>query len=194
MTWCTCPVTLYWAHREDTQIFEDLGGYFLLLETKPTSSYCSRSEKRELQLIKTVVVTQRGCYCSELCSWTREVGNRLSVTFVCDAAAGTPLGQPPKHCLSLLPLKHPHWWSPSVASCHINVMSFGVCCYCLFVTFALACVKDINCKEKGNEVQLTKLSTVRRYCFFLTMSCNYLLCRYHDAKKWYRVVFQNFTC
>lgn len=69
--------------------------------------------------------------------------------------AGTPLGQTPKHCLSLLPLKLK---GPSVASCHINVMSFGVCCYCIFITVALACVKDNNYTEKGNEVQLAKYS------------------------------------
>lgn len=149
--------------------------------------------------MKMITVNLWGCYLSELCSWTTEVANCSPGTFVWRYHMGDSSWGNPRSTSQATPkaLALP---SPSETQGSISgILPYK--CYVIwnlllspFLTVAFACVEDINCKEKGNEVQLTRLSTVCRYCFFLTMFCNYFSCSYHNTKKLYRTLFKKSTC
>lgn len=174
MTQCTCPVPQYTLEPREKTDFWGFWGLFPTVDNK-THKFSS-SEKRELRLREMIIVTLWGCYLFKSCSWTRQAANCSVVTYLCD---GPPqLGHSWESPLSTASLSF--LWNSrdsSGAFCHQNVMSFGVCCHCPFITVDLAYVKDINWKEKGNKVQLIRLCAVRRYRFFLTISCNYFSCR-----------------
>lgn len=129
-------------------------------------------------------------YCSvvtcPICAWEQE-RQLTAVKLVWDGTMWVST----EHCLSVLTLK---FKSPSGPPCHINAVSSRVCCHCPFITPALACIKVINYEKKGNEMWLTRQSTVCRWWFFLSISCNCFSCRHHSTKKWCRVLFQNYAC